>query len=145
MWCAQSKHNFTGYEFACDTVPLVEPGLGCACRSGGTPLQPSRPLWVLFLKAVLRAAGPSLSPQSGTRELWAQLPPAREKGISLPVLRQEDEQCVIQRALAFSVLSVCVVQTVPRARIYLRVFVSWTSLSGTERCQVSCPRSTFMG
>ena len=39
---------------------------------------------------------------------------------------------------------VCVVQTVPRASIYLIVIVSWTSLSEMTRCQVSCPRSTCM-
>lgn len=31
MWCTQSKHNFTGSEFAWDADYLPDPGFECAC------------------------------------------------------------------------------------------------------------------
>lgn len=31
MWCTQSKHNFTGSEFAWDADYLLDPGFECAC------------------------------------------------------------------------------------------------------------------
>lgn len=34
MWCTQSKHNFTGSEFAWDADYLLDPGFECACPNG---------------------------------------------------------------------------------------------------------------
>lgn len=41
MWCTQSKHNFTGSEFAWDVGYLLDPGFECACRNREMLLWPN--------------------------------------------------------------------------------------------------------
>lgn len=113
MWCTQSKHNFTGYEFAWDAVYLVEPGFGCACRNGGTLQQPSKRPWILLIKAV---TGDSCffigSPWDGTKELWTGRHPSgfmlkRRRSLCPFLDKTVDESFVILRALVFWVICPC--------------------------------------
>lgn len=146
MWCTQSKPNFTGYEFAWDAVYLVEPGLGYACRMGVCCCNQADILgysysrqsyWWQFLPCLLGVDRGAESWDWGI----AQMLQVEEMEISLSILKTR-RQVLCYRSLVFATR--CVTHTVPSAIIYLMVFGRWASLSETERCQISRPRSEFM-
>lgn len=133
MWCTQSKHNFTGFEFAWDAGYLLDPAFECACRNREMLLWPNThwcftdPDCVIAARLFPHRAS-SLEPVPGNREAPQRLPMEKEVPIHTQArwnILPPCQELLLSAHTVFFVL--------PSALICSIVLVSWVLSWDWER------------
>lgn len=125
MWCTQSKHNFTGSEFAWDVGYLLDPGFECACRNREMLLWPNTHRYSTDPDCVTAAHlflvgphpwGPVPEDREAPQRLWLEMKVPIHTQAKWSILPPCQELLFSAHAVFF---------TLPSAIIYSTVLMSW--------------------